>query len=192
MGSYIEQICNQWKFSDIQFDLIFSFFEKKPYFFLFKNLKFVWFFFEARMHSSRMCTVRCSGHLGGRGLPKEECLPTGRGVYSGGAMSAYGGVCQGVSAQRGVSAMGSVHLPHMNRQTHMGSVHFPMWTDRHLWKHNLSATTVADGNELNRIKENYSNEVNKTYKIISNQNIFRKTSIGNTIFEILTLKSYKK
>ena len=66
---------------------------------------------RTRMHSSRMRTVRCSGHLGGRGsVCLEGCLPggclPGRGVYT------------------------------------------PLWTDRHLWKHNLSITTVADGNKF--------------------------------------------
>ena len=47
------------------------------------------------MHSSRMCTVRCSGHRGGGG-----CLPGGGGVCLVRG-SAYGGVCpEGASAQQ--------------------------------------------------------------------------------------------
>ena len=33
----------------------------------------------------------------------------------------------------------------------MRGVHLPPWTDRHLWKHNLSATTVAD--DKNKVVE---------------------------------------
>ena len=96
-----------------------------------------------------MRTVRCSGLLpGGWG-----CVPRG--------VSDHGGVCPGVSAWvrgclprgwqvyafcrggvcpegMGVSAGGACLLP--------GRCTRPLWTDRHLWRHNLSATTVADGN----------------------------------------------
>ena len=107
-----------------------------------------------------MRTVRYSSRLGGGSacqggicLPG-ECLPgtvsaCPGGVCLPGGVSAQGGVhlprglstCQGVSA-RGCLPAGGVCLP--------GSLHLPPpWTDRHLWKHNLSATTVADGNKPN-------------------------------------------
>ena len=63
-----------------------------------------------------MRTVRCSGHLGGD-LLREGCLP-GRDVCPRGCLP-KGCLPRGVYTS----------LP---------------WTDRHLWKHNLSATTVKE------------------------------------------------
>ena len=66
-----------------------------------------------------------------------------------GRLSAWLGVClpQGVSARpgdvclaRGVFAWPRGFLPGQGLSAWPGG-----WTDRHLWKHNLSATTVADG-----------------------------------------------
>ena len=71
---------------------------------------------ETRMHSSGMrtaCLLTISQHALHRGVSA-----WGGGVY-------LGGVCQGVSAQGGVS------------QHAMGQTPLPLWTDRHLWKHNL-------------------------------------------------------
>ena len=88
-------------------------------------------FLNTRMHSSRMRTVRCSGHLGG-GCPG-GCLPGGmsalgrvsaRGCLAGGVLQGVSGrgvsvwvgvcVCQGVSAWGSVS-LGDVHLPLVDR-----------------------------------------------------------------------------
>ena len=107
-----------------------------------------------------MLTVRCSGRLGGgrclpRGcLPWEGCLPRGRGVCSGGLHSPRSPLpvdrttdaCENITFPqlllqmvKGVSAQGGVHPP-------CGQ------NDRCLWKHYLSATTVADGkNRWNRL-----------------------------------------
>ena len=74
---------------------------------------------ETRMHSSRMCTVRCNGC-------GTACIPacTGQGGmypsmhWAGGCLS--GGSAQGVSAQRGVSTQGvsATHpLPTVDRRT---------------------------------------------------------------------------
>ena len=75
-----------------------------------------------------MRTVRCSGRLMGVGCLPGGCLP--------------GGICPGVRVCQGcVSAQGCLPegcLPE-------GCTPPPLWTDRHLWKHNLSTTTVADG-----------------------------------------------
>ena len=69
---------------------------------------------DTRMHSSKMRTVRCSGHLGGRCLPGGGevvclggCLP--RGSAQGQCLSRGrlpGGVCQGECLSRGVSSQG--------------------------------------------------------------------------------------
>ena len=56
------------------------------------------------------------------------CLPGG--FVCLGGLSAHGGVCPGVSAQRGVF-LGGVY-PSMQ----WGDT-LPLWTDKHLWKHNL-------------------------------------------------------
>ena len=78
--------------------------------------------------------------VGGRGKFKlqfkQECIPVGC------VSSAAVAVCwAGVSAQEGgVCPGGEVCLE--------GRCTPPLWTDRHLWKHNLSTTTVADGNYL--------------------------------------------
>ena len=70
----------------------------------------------------RRCLPR--GCLPRRCLPR-ECVCPGE-----------GGVCPGEES-----------LP--KRGVCLGGVHLPLWTDRYLWKHNLSATIVADGNKRN-------------------------------------------
>ena len=57
-----------------------------------------------------------------------ECILVHVGCVTSAAVAISGGCLPG-----GVSVQGGVHLP--------------LWTDRHLWKHKLSATTVADGNK---------------------------------------------
>ena len=99
---------------------------------------------QTRRYSSRIGTIRCSGHLGGGGW----CLPSG-------------GVCPGWCLPRG-----GVHPP-TQRQTppdpeadtppdpeadsppdsEADTLLVDRIFDTHLWKHYLSATTVADGNE---------------------------------------------
>ena len=101
---------------------------------------------STRMHSSRMRTVRCSRRLLGEGclpakglylpkwgvsprgwLPARGCLPTRGSVYLG-----------------GLPAKG--RLPAWGASVCQGGVYTsPVWIHRHMWKHNLSATTVADG-----------------------------------------------
>ena len=105
------------------------------------------------MHSSRMCTIRCSG-CGWGVYPSMQwaggCIPacTGwgvypsmhwaGGVYQGGVSlggSAWGclprgGVCpEGGSAQKGCLPRGCLPQP-------------PRQNERRLWKHNLAATTL--------------------------------------------------
>ena len=70
-------------------------------------------------------------------LNKQEWIPVGC------VPSAAVAVCWGVG---GVCPGEGVCLP--NRGVGVcpgGSTPAPLWTDRHLWKHNLSATTVPDG-----------------------------------------------
>ena len=83
-----------------------------------------------RMHSSRMRTIHCSGHLWGGGVCPGVSVQGG---------VCPGGICQGGVCSGGVWLAGVVSV---NR----GMYTYPQWTDRHLWKHNLSASTVADGN----------------------------------------------
>ena len=66
-----------------------------------------------------MRTVHCSSHL------------------PGGGVSAQGGVCPGVSTQGGLPGGGGVHLPPVDRIL-----------DTRLWKHCLSTTSFADGNNV--------------------------------------------
>ena len=88
------------------------------------SLKLVVNTYEIRMHSSRMRTVLCSGRLGG--------------VCQGEGVSDQGGVCiGGQSAQEGC-------LPRRVYTTPRGQ------NDRHLWKHYIFATTVADSNNSGR------------------------------------------
>ena len=75
---------------------------------------------KTRMHSSRMCTIRCSGCQIGGCLPRGFCL---------GPHLLRGCLPSGVSA-RGCLPKGCTPPP---------------CGQRHLWQHNLSATTVADG-----------------------------------------------
>ena len=87
-----------------------------------------------RMHSSRMRTVRCSGRpLRGGVCPGGVCL--------GGCLPR--GICLGGVSARGCLPRGCVCLgvclpdpPPCGKN------------DRHVWKHNLSATTDADGNKV--------------------------------------------
>ena len=103
------------------------------------------------MHSSRLRTVRCSGHRG-RGCLPEGCLP--RGVSAQGGVCP-GGVCSGVSAQ-GVSARGvsqhaldmGVCIPACTGQGGVCSSVSPLsptLVDRilniRLWKHYLNMKT---------------------------------------------------
>ena len=90
---------------------------------------------RTRMHSSRCLTsaavvISLSGGLP-RGVFAWGCLPRG---LSAQGVSAWG--CQ----PRGAVCLGVVHLlpPDQEADTR------PLWTDRHLLKHYLSATTVAD------------------------------------------------
>ena len=80
-----------------------------------------------------MRTVRCSGR---RGVSAQAaCLPEGI-SSSGGGRSARGCLPRGVFAQE------------LSAPVHAGIHTLPgEQNDKHLWKHNLSATTVADGNE---------------------------------------------
>ena len=73
-----------------------------------------------------MRTVRCSGRLGGGVCPGVSALGTRGACLPGDGWLPREGVC-----------LGSVHLP-------------PLWTDRCLWKHYLSANAVADGNKKKR------------------------------------------
>ena len=80
-----------------------------------------------------MCTIRCSSHLGGGSAQWEGvcllgvCLPA-VGIWSGGCLPAQGGVCacQGVYTSSPVDRI----------------------RDTRLWKHYLSATSFADGNQI--------------------------------------------
>ena len=60
------------------------------------------------MHSSRMCTVHCSGHH-----VSAQGVSTPGGVFQGDAsaqgVSAQGGVCQGGAFAQGVSVQGGVY-----------------------------------------------------------------------------------
>ena len=112
-----------------------------------------------RMHSSQMHAVRCSRRLLGEGclpakgvylpklgvsprgwLPARGCLPTRGSVYLGGLPARGRLPAWGVSAclERCLPAWGGVCLPGRG-------VHLPVWIDRHMWKHNLSTTTVVNG-----------------------------------------------
>ena len=83
---------------------------------------------KTRMHYSRMRTVCCSGHLGVEGM---GCLPGGCLLGS----VCPGSVCPAAKGQ-GIcpAAWGCTPLP------------VDRLLDTRLWKHYLSATTVADGN----------------------------------------------
>ena len=84
-----------------------------------------------------MRTVRCSGRRGGGGgLP--------------GDVSVQWGVCPEVSAWGGMSAPGSVCLGGVYPSMHWDRPLPPTCEQNHryLWKHNLSATTVAGGNKV--------------------------------------------
>ena len=68
----------------------------------------------------------------GGGSVQGGCLPRGVSAQWGGVF-AKGDVClEGVSAQGRVSASGPGVYPSMQWGRHP-----PLWTDRHLWKHNL-------------------------------------------------------
>ena len=89
------------------------------------------YLYYTRMHSSRKRTVRCSSHLGG-GV---SAFVGGRGVClagGGGVRLAWGG-----SARQGEGCLPGGCTP---------ALPLPPRTDRDLWKHNLPATTVEDGN----------------------------------------------
>ena len=98
---------------------------------------------RTRMHSSRMRTVRCSSRRwGGVELCPSACWDTCLGVYA----PVHAGIpAWGVSipVHAGIPAQG------VSAPVHAG-IHIPSAMDRildrRLWKHYLSATTVADGN----------------------------------------------
>ena len=120
--------------------------------------------FVTRMHSSRMRTVRCSGRGGGGGMgtgvwrggvyAQGWHLPGGRGVAAqrGSNQGCVwpGGVCLGGGGLTGVEAVcprGSYQGVSADRGVYL-SMHwaggFPVdrILDTHLWKHNLSTTTL--------------------------------------------------
>ena len=97
------------------------------------------YYLLTRMHSSRMRTVHCSGRLGGGRCLPGGCLPGG---------ACLGDVCWGVSAQVGCLP-GGVHLPSVDRIL-----------DTCLWKHYLSATTVADGKKLTSNRGAHNHTIN--------------------------------
>ena len=146
---------------------------------------------NTRVHSSRMRTVRCSGHLSGDVYPG-GCLPGGvsargcvpRGVCAQGGVCP-GGVCPGGCVPRGGVCPGgclprgsgvSSHEDCLPRGFYLVEI-YPggvcLWgcippVDRNRgtrsWKHHLSATTVADGNN------NLNNKNAKFMNIIQPQN----------------------
>ena len=61
-------------------------------------------------------------------------------LLGGGGVSAQGGICPEGGVSLGVVVVYSS----------------PLWTDSHLWKHNLSATTVADGKKKKKLSEGTS------------------------------------
>ena len=99
-----------------------------------------------------MPTIRCSGRLMGGVCPGGVvCLSARRGVCPGGCLP--GGVCPGgmcVSAKEGCLPRGCVCLGGCLSVCPWEGAHLPP-VDRiletHLWKHYLSATSFADGNE---------------------------------------------
>ena len=93
--------------------------------------------------TSRMRTVCYSGCLEGRGRVSAEEV-SARGVSGWEGVSAQGsvclgGVCLGGSTKRG---MGGCLGMSVRLGVCPGGVHPPPWTDRHLWKHYLSATVI--------------------------------------------------
>ena len=127
---------------------------------------------KTRMHSSRMHTFRFSGHLGGclpgavfaygvsaqGGVCPRECLPEGcqpRGIICLGRCLP-GVICLGDVYPQGCLSWGclperfTLHLPRprsrhtLDREADTPAVDRIL--DTSLWKHYLSATTVADGN----------------------------------------------
>ena len=91
------------------------------------------------MHSSMIRTVRFSGRLQGVSARGVWCLPGGCGVCPGVWCPPRWGVCPG--RRCGVCLGGVLHLRPMDRIL-----------DTRLWKHYLSATTVADGNKCRGAK----------------------------------------
>ena len=86
-----------------------------------------WTFLHTRMHSSRMHTVRCSGLLSCHTHPLVMHAP-----------------CHACPLPSTSPAMHP--LPPLSPCTPPFAMHAPPpWTDRRLWKHYLSTTTVADG-----------------------------------------------
>ena len=69
---------------------------------------------------------------GGGGLPSQEGLPPGGALPSEGGLPSKGGGLPFMCLPPGQGVLG--------RQT-------TLWTDKHLWKHYLLATSLADGNE---------------------------------------------
>ena len=95
---------------------------------------------QTRMHSSRMHTVRCSDRLvGGNVCLGWGCLPGGvcLGESSQGRCLPRGGLSEGC-LPRGCLPRGCTPPP-------------PPWTDRRLWKHYLSATTVINDKHQRKI-----------------------------------------
>ena len=121
---------------------------------------------KTRMHSSRMRTVRCSGHVGERGVYLRGCLPGG-------------GVCRGEGGS--VQGRWGVYLPSPVDRI----------LDTRLCKHYLSTTTVADGNEkitLTIIGTLFT--VLTRYASLKNMCVQDSTSIpgANDMFNIIRIK----
>ena len=76
-----------------------------------------------RMHSSGMCTIHCSGHLGGV-CPGEVCLGVFAQVGVCPGVFAYGVFAKGVYVQGGVCLGGCLS----KKGVCLGGVH-PLWTE---------------------------------------------------------------
>ena len=80
-----------------------------------------------------------------RKIMQQECIPVGLHIAAvaisrgGGGWGMSPSVCPGGGCLPGWGGSGVICLA--------GGYTPPLWTDRHLRKHNLSATTVADGNK---------------------------------------------
>ena len=100
-----------------------------------------------------------------------KCIPSAAVAICWGVGVCLGGVCPGASAwghlSGGVCLWGGGVFAQGGCLPRRG-VHLPLWTDRHLWKHNLSATTVADGKNINYhgIVSSYVHEMLRCFSLV--------------------------
>ena len=89
-----------------------------------------------------------------------------------------GGVCRGWVSARGVGVCPGSGVCRGRGCT----LPLPLWTDRRLWKHNVSATTVADGNEKAQVKASHLYRIRPRFRNNYSRRVSRASGWKKSLF----------